>query len=147
MSKVGVVTDTINCLPPEVIKEYDIRIVPLLLSIDGKAYRDQVELAPDEFWKIFPEMKEFTTAAPSLGDFIEVFRGLAQSTDSIVCIFLLGIDGTHALRKTLRSHHPLYEVCEIRFGCSLGFQILLSFCVGISFFNQIVFVCDLVLLW
>ena len=88
MSRVGIVTDTINCLPPELIKEYDIRIVPIPLSVDGKTYRDQVEISSDEFWKIFPGMKEFTTGAPPLGDFLEVFNGLAQTTDSIFCTFV-----------------------------------------------------------
>ena len=88
MSKVGVVTDTINCLPPELIKEYDIRIVPIPLSVDGKTYRDQVEISSDEFWKIFPGMKEFTTGAPPLGDFLNVFSGPAQTTDSIFCTFV-----------------------------------------------------------
>ncbi len=88
MAKVGIVTDTICCLPPELIKEYDIGIVPIALSINSKPYKDQVEITPDEFWKIFPEMKEFTTGAPPLGDYIEVLKGLAQSTDSIVCTFV-----------------------------------------------------------
>jgi DegV family protein with EDD domain len=88
MAKVGIVTDTISCLPAEIIKEYDIRIVPIPLSIDSKTYRDQVELSQDEFWKIFPEIKEFTTGAPPLGDFWDVFNGLAQTTDTIFCTFV-----------------------------------------------------------
>lgn len=88
MARVGIVTDTICCLPPELIKEYDIGIVPIALSINGKPYKDQVEITPDEFWKIFPEMKEFTTGAPPLGDYIEVLKELVQSTDSIVCTFV-----------------------------------------------------------
>ncbi len=88
MAKVGIVTDTINCLPKEVLKEYNIRVVPVPLSIDGQAYRDQVDITTDEFWKIFPKMNGFTTGAPPLGDFTEIFRELSKSTDSIVCIFV-----------------------------------------------------------
>ncbi len=86
MSKVGIVTDSINCLPQELIKEYDIRVVPVPLAINGKSYRDQVDLTPDEFWKIFPEMKEYTTGAPPLGEITAVFKELGKSSDSIVCI-------------------------------------------------------------
>ena len=88
MAKVGIVTDTISCLPPEVVKEYNIGIVPIALSINGKPYKDQLEITPDEFWKIFPEMKEFTTGAPPIGDYIEILKGVAQSSDSIVCTFV-----------------------------------------------------------
>ena len=96
MSKAGIVTDTISCLPAEVIKEYDIRLVPLALSINGRPYRDQVDVTPDEFWKIFPEMKKFTTGAPAMGDFTSIFADLSKSTDSIVCIFVSkALSATH----------------------------------------------------
>jgi len=111
MPKVGIVTDTINCLPPELIKEYDIRVVPLGLSINGKAYRDRVDITPDEFWKLFPEIKELTTGAPALGDFTEVFKELGKSTDSIVCIVVSkALSATHEAavqaREVFKSENP-----------------------------------------
>jgi len=111
MSKVGVVTDTINCLPPEAIKEYDIRVVPLALSINDQPYRDQVDITSDEFWKIFPEMKRFTTGAPAMGDFISIFADLSKSTDSIVCTFVSkALSATHEAavqaREMFKSEQP-----------------------------------------
>jgi DegV family protein with EDD domain len=111
MSKVGIVTDTISCLPEEVIKEYDIRLVPLALSINGRPYRDKVDVTPDEFWKIFPEMKEFTTGAPAMGDFISIFADLSKSTDSIMCTFVSkALSATHEAavqaREIFRQENP-----------------------------------------
>ena len=74
MSRVGIVTDTINCLPPEVIEEYDIRIVPILLTVDGKTYRDQVEITSDEFWKIFPGPTLYPSPAPKVTSASSGFR-------------------------------------------------------------------------
>ena len=88
MSKVGIVTDTINCLPAEVIKEYDIRVVPVPLSINGKSYRDQIDITSSELWAIFSDVKEFTTGAPPLGDYLNVFTELSKSTDNIACVFV-----------------------------------------------------------
>ena len=88
MSKVGIVTDTINCLPAEIIKEYDIHVVPVALSINGQPYRDQIDITSDEFWKIFPDMKEFTTGAPPMGDYLSILSDLSKSTDSIMCVFV-----------------------------------------------------------
>ena len=88
MSKVGIVTDTINCLPAEVIKEYDIHVVPVALSINGQPYRDQIDITSDEFWKVFPDMKEFTTGAPPMGDYLSILSDLSKSTDSIMCVFV-----------------------------------------------------------
>lgn len=111
MSKVGIVTDTINCLPAELIKEYEIRVVPLGLSINGQPYRDQVDITSDEFWKRFPEMKEFSTGAPALGDFTSVFKELGKSTDSIVGIFVSkALSATHEAavqaREIFKAENP-----------------------------------------
>jgi len=58
VSKVAIVTDSTNCLPVELIKEYDIRVAPYHLIIDGKDYRDQIDITPTEFYRIFPKLKK-----------------------------------------------------------------------------------------
>ncbi len=88
MAKVGIVTDTIACVPPEIIKEYGIRTVPLALNINGKPYRDQVDIKPEEFWKMFKDIKEFTTGAPPLTDFTDIFKDLSKTTNDIACTFV-----------------------------------------------------------
>ena len=88
MAKVGIVTDTISCLTPEKVKEYGIRMVPVSLTIDGKTYRDLVDLSPDDFWKLFPKMKEFGTAAPALAEYTNIFKEMSRTTDCIACVFV-----------------------------------------------------------
>ena len=115
MSKVGIMTDTINCLPEELIKEYDIRVVPLGLSINGQPYRDQVDITSAEFWKIFPEIKQFTTGAPAMGDFTSIFADLSKSTDSIVCIVVSkALSATYEAavqaREMFKSEHPSVNI-------------------------------------
>jgi DegV family protein with EDD domain len=88
MAKVGIVTDSIACLPPEIIKEYDIRTVPVALNINGKPYRDGVDIEPEGFWKMFDEVKEFTTGAPALSEYTEILSNLAKTSDGIVGIFV-----------------------------------------------------------
>ncbi len=86
MSKIGIVTDTTSCLPPELVKEYDIRIVPVGLVIGGKHYQD-TDLTNEEFWQLFYAANGSTsTTAVSPGDFASVFEELSKSCDSIVCI-------------------------------------------------------------
>ena len=88
MAKVGIITDTIACLPPEKIKEHQIGIIPVALNINGKPYLDQVDIKPAEFWKMFPEIKEFTTGAPPIGKYIEVFEEVSKTSNDIVCTFV-----------------------------------------------------------
>ena len=86
MSKTGIVTDTTSCLPPELVKEYDIRIMPVGLVIGGKHYQD-TDLTNEEFWQLFYAANGSTsTTAVSPGDFASVFEELSKSCDSIVCI-------------------------------------------------------------
>jgi len=86
MSRVGIVTDTTSCLPPELVKEYDIRIVPVGLVIGGKHYQD-TDLTNEKFWQLFYAANGSTsTTAASPGEFASVFEELSKSYDSIVCI-------------------------------------------------------------
>lgn len=86
MPKVGIVTDTTSCVPPELVKEYDIHIVPVGLVIGGQHYKD-TDLTNDEFWQLFYAVNgATTTTAASPGDFVSIFEELSKSTDSIVCI-------------------------------------------------------------
>jgi DegV family protein with EDD domain len=89
MSRIGILTDTTNCLPPELIKQYSISVVPVGLVIDGKTYRDQFDITPAEFWNKFMTAEEIPgTSAPSPGDIEALFTELSQSYDDIVCILV-----------------------------------------------------------
>jgi len=88
MTKVGIITDSVACLPTEKIKEYGIGIVPYMLNINGKSYLDQIEITPDEFWKMFKDIKQLTTGAPAQGIFINAYREMSQKTNEIVCTFV-----------------------------------------------------------
>jgi DegV family protein with EDD domain len=85
MSGVAFVTDTISCLPPEILQEYHILRVPTVIIIDGKPYRDMIDLDNDEFWRRFDSMQTFTTAAPSPGDFITAFKEAGKESNDIIC--------------------------------------------------------------
>lgn len=96
MSKVGIVTDTTSCLPPELVKEYDIRIMPIGLVIGGKHYTD-ADLTNDEFWKLFYAANgSSSTTAANPAEFAKIFTELGKSTDSIVCIVVSkALSATH----------------------------------------------------
>lgn len=111
MAKVGIITDTIACLPADKIKQYNIGIVPVALNINGKPYLDQVDITPAEFWKMFPTMKELTTGAPPIGIYLEVFEKASKAAGDIVCTFvskkLSAINETaHQAKELFKKDHP-----------------------------------------
>lgn len=85
MPEVAIVTDTIACLPPEVVKEYGITVIPIVLTIDGKSYRDMIDMNNKDFWERFESIKSFGTSAPSPGDFMAAFKAAGKTSNEIVC--------------------------------------------------------------
>ena len=82
-------TDTITAMPQEVADEYDIKIVPMGIVIDGKLYRENEVNLPEYYQKLL-QIKETeklpTSSSISAGDFLEACRELSQKAEGIVYI-------------------------------------------------------------
>ena len=92
MRRVGICTDSTCCLPPEVLRRYDIRLVPIILHHNGKSYRDGVDISAGEIYRIMRKREDLpTTSTPSAGDFLEVYRQLGQNSEGVVCITLTSL--------------------------------------------------------
>jgi len=87
VNKVTIVTDSIACLPRELVEQYRIRVVPVNVLFDGKVYRDSIDISPAEIYRMLEKAPElFTTSPPSPGQFLEVYRELSGQAESILCI-------------------------------------------------------------
>jgi len=85
--KVGVVTDSIACLPEDLLKEYQIGIMPIRLLINGNIYRDSVDITPARAYELFLQNPgSFNTSPASPGHYMEVFRKMAEHNSNILCI-------------------------------------------------------------
>ena len=89
MQKVGIVTDSISCLPRELLERYSIRIVPIRLLIQGKIYRDSVDITPSEAYELFlQDPDSFNTSPASPGHYLEAYREVSNQAKNILCITL-----------------------------------------------------------
>ena len=52
MQEVAIVADSIACLPPAVVKQYQVQVVPLNIYFGGKLYREGVDLTPAEAYEL-----------------------------------------------------------------------------------------------
>jgi DegV family protein with EDD domain len=84
-------------LPPELMPEIPIHIVPHTITLDGKSYRSGEEIQADELQKMLLATTSFpTTSQPSGGDFAEVYRKLAKADPDILSIQMSsGLSGTY----------------------------------------------------
>lgn len=51
MKKIKIIADSTCDLSEDIIKKYDISIVPLCILLDGKSYFDGLEITPDEIFR------------------------------------------------------------------------------------------------
>ncbi len=93
-----IVTDsgTDVSLSSEQLKDLKISIVPLSITLDGKTYRDGIDIKPEEFYPLLEKSKELPkTSQPSPGDFVNVYRRLAAEDPDILSIHMSsGLSGT-----------------------------------------------------
>ncbi|MDG5470572.1 DegV family protein [Jeotgalibacillus sp. ET6] len=91
MNKVKIVTDSTVDLKEEIVEKYNITIVPLTLSIDGRSYVDRVEITPQEFLDKMRVSKELPKSSqPSAGAFKEMYDELGSDGSSIISIHMTG---------------------------------------------------------
>ena len=75
MSKLIITSDSTCDLSKELLEQYDIKIVPLYINVDGKEFKDGVDITTSEMYKLVEEKNTIPkTAATSVGDFIEFFK-------------------------------------------------------------------------
>jgi DegV family protein with EDD domain len=85
--KVAVVTDSNVCLPPDLVEQLDIGVVPIWLIFGETAYRDGVDITPADFYVRLRTADSLpTTSAPSPSDFLRVFERLQEQAKSILVI-------------------------------------------------------------
>ena len=96
MSKVYIVTDSTADLTEEEVKQFEISIVPMNISIDDENYIDGVTITKDEFkQKMIASAELPKTAQPSIGRFVEVYDELGKNGDSVISIQMMrSISGT-----------------------------------------------------
>lgn len=86
---IRIVTDSSCDLPDDLVKRWNIEIVPLTIRFAEEEFLDRVELPVDQFWaKCASSSVLPSTAAPSPEQFASSFRRLEEDADGIVVITL-----------------------------------------------------------
>ena len=121
---IKVVTDSGSDIPGEVAKELGITVVPVYIYFGDKAYKDGVDIGPDELYKrlvdgpIYP-----TTTQPIPADFAKAYTELSQDADAIVSVHLPAkVSGTY--NAALQGVEIAKPKCEV--------HVLDSLCVSVG---------------
>jgi DegV family protein with EDD domain len=86
---VKIVTDSVADIPPKIIQELGITVIPVLLRFGEETFRDGIDITNDQFYARLVESKVMpTTSVPSLDMFARTYARLAEETDEILVIML-----------------------------------------------------------
>lgn len=86
---VKVVADSAADIPVELAKELDITIVPLLVHIGGRTYKDGVDISGEAFYRELEATRSVTTTSlPSLESLADAYRRLTGEGYDVVSVHL-----------------------------------------------------------
>jgi DegV family protein with EDD domain len=84
---VGIVTDSVADLPPQVAEELGIIVVPLVVRFGTELYRDGLDLNPDQFYGKLKTSKALpATSVPPPVAYADAYDKLAEKTNEIMVI-------------------------------------------------------------
>lgn len=130
MARVKIVTDSTSDLPPALVKEWDITVVPLSIHFGSETYLDGVNLSEEQFFARLAASPVLpTTSPPSVKTFQDVYAKLSQTTDAILAVHISSkLSATYAAavaaREALTNRCRIVIVDSTLTSMALGFMAL-----------------------
>jgi DegV family protein with EDD domain len=92
-----IVTDSAVDLPEEMFAQYGVERMPLLINFGTESLRSGVDIQAEEFYRRLAADPDHlpTTAQPSVGEFVDLYRRVGQLDKDIVSLHISsGLSGT-----------------------------------------------------
>jgi DegV family protein with EDD domain len=107
MPRVSIVTDSTACLSDEQTREHEVTVLPLSIILEGKSYRDGVDMEPRDFYQRLANSKALPTTsqvtAPAMQD---AFSALLDQGHDVLGIFVSSkFSGTY--EAAMQAQHML----------------------------------------
>ncbi len=140
--RIAIVTDSTADIPADLVRELDIKVIPLAVHFGGKAYLDRVDITNQEFYDYIGTAKTLpTTSQPSPAQYMDVYRACREEgAERVLSIHISSeMSGTWQGAKlaadmvkdeiaveVVDSHRPWARCCDHRplhpepSGCQLG---------------------------
>ena len=88
--KIAIITDSSTYFTPEIVKQYNLGIAPLVLILENQEYRDGIDITANDFYtRLKNEKLVATTSQASVGDFADLYRKfMAEGYSEIIAIVI-----------------------------------------------------------
>lgn len=116
MADIGIVVDSIACIPQEQLEKYGIRLVPVNIFFNGHIYRDWIDLSAAQAYELLEKSPEFwKSSAASPEDYLKVFLELGERTRSILVLTIssklsMFYTSAQSARELVREKLPDIEI-------------------------------------
>ena len=112
---IKIITDSTSDIDLKYAQELNVEVVPLKVIIDGKEYKDRIDLQPEEFYDLLVSSQTLpSTSQPSPQDFVDLYETAKNNNDSVIVITLSSvISGTYQsanLAKDLVDYDDIYVI-------------------------------------
>lgn len=110
-----IVIDSTTDLPTEVLSKHNLLQIPLQVIVDGKNFRDKVEIAESVFYQKLETGSEVSTSLPLYEDIFNVFEKYAKDNIPFIYIaFSTGLSGTYnQARLVMDDVRELYPTAKM----------------------------------
>lgn len=129
MEKIKIITDSTADLPEEIIKKYDIEVLPLLVTIHGETFRDKEEIQFEEMMSKIEEYKELpTTTQINPQNFCDAYEKYLNEGYKVVSIHISSkLSGTYqsaCIAKEMLKSEDLFVIDSLNVTSGLGLLVI-----------------------
>ncbi|MGM9972074.1 MAG: DegV family protein [Anaeroplasmataceae bacterium] len=110
--------------------KYNLDIIPLQILLDGKEYKDGIDLSMDTFYDILINKKQFPkTSLPCLTDVEDLVNSYTSNGDEVFIITISsGISGTNNALKLLFQENDKVHIIDSK--CAVGGMRFIVECIN-----------------
>ena len=130
MTKIALVTDSTSYIPDELVRHYQITVVPQVLVWGDEIFADGVDIQPNEFYERLKTASVMpSTSQATVSTFMNIFQRLLEQDYAILAILvsekLSGtINSATQAREHLPAGAPIEIVDSLSVSMGLGFNVL-----------------------
>ena len=114
-------------LSPELIAKYQVKILPLHVTVEDQTYSDGVDITPDDIYAHYHEHKELPkTAAINMDEFMEFVNPFIEAGNDVICVTIgSGLSTTYnSCRLAALETEGLYAIDSNNLSTGFGHVVM-----------------------
>ncbi|MCD8357558.1 MAG: DegV family protein [Clostridia bacterium] len=130
MEKICIFTDSAADLIHEEAERWNIEIMPLRVTVDGKTYLEYYDITPEEYWKLLIESKDFPqTSQVSMESFLDLYKKAKEDGCTHVIGVLINSKGSGTYQAACITRDMFYD----EYGKDMVIELIDSLCYSYTY--------------